>query len=230
MLVTGFIPVINVFKLDAEDGRLQAIKPAVYAFYFVDVFFLRTVVGKEAGAAGEIVVVSDDGTAVAVSAEVFTGVKAEGAGQAKGAGLLAVKSGKMRLGAVFNHQKVVAVADRFDAVYSRWLAVKVDRDDGFSSRSNFFFEPGGVQVIKLVNIHKDGAGSGLAYSFRRGDEGIGSSNYFITGANADCFEADVNGICPTGTAYAVFYIIFGGKSLFKSFHIFSAHKSGVIED
>jgi len=73
MLIASLVPAFDVFKFDTENGCLQAVQAAVYPFYFMDIFFLRAMVGKQAGPAGKVRVVGDNGTAIAVGAQVFPG-------------------------------------------------------------------------------------------------------------------------------------------------------------
>lgn len=82
VLVAGPVPVLDIFQLDAENGGLQSVEATVYSFNLVDVFFLGAVVGEQAGSAGEFVIVSDDGAAVAICPEVLSWIETECSGQA----------------------------------------------------------------------------------------------------------------------------------------------------
>ena len=230
MLVAGFVPVFNILELDAENGGLKSVQAAVYAFYFVDVFFLRAVVSEQAGAADKIIIVGDDGATIAVSAEVFAWIEAKSAGQAEGAGFLAVEGGKMGLSAVFYHHQVVALADGFDFVYSGWLSVEMHRDYSLGFRSDFFFKFIRVQMIIFVVINEDRAGAGLSYGFGGGDKSVGGGNDFVTRSDSGRFKADVNGVSPVGTTDTVFDAVLGGESLFEGVYILAADKSCVVKD
>lgn len=38
-IISSFIPIVEVFKLDPQKGSLQGIQPRIVALYFVIIFF-----------------------------------------------------------------------------------------------------------------------------------------------------------------------------------------------
>ena len=129
MAVPGLVPVVDVSELGLEHDGLDGIEAAVDALDLVDVLLERAVVGEQAGVPGEIVVVGDDGPAVAVGAEVLAGIEAERPGDAERPRLLALERREMGLGAILDEMEPVLVADRLDGLDVRRLAEEMDGDD-----------------------------------------------------------------------------------------------------
>jgi len=124
----------------------------------------------------------------------------------------------------------MTVADGFYVVHGCRLPIKVNRDDSFGFGSDFFFEPGWVEMEVFIIVYKDGPGSGLGDSLGSGNESIGGGNNFISWSDTGRLEADVDSISAIGATYTVLDPVLAGKSFFKSFDIFAANKSSVIQD
>src|SRR5262252_8519687 len=80
MLPPRLIPPIEMPELHPQHRRLQAVEPAVDAFYLVDVLVDAAVIGQHPHASNEVRVSTDDGPAISVAAEVLPREETEAGG------------------------------------------------------------------------------------------------------------------------------------------------------
>jgi hypothetical protein len=228
--VARFVPVVDMVELDLEDGGLDAVEAAVDALDLVDVLLQGAVVGEEAGPAGEVLVVADDGPAVAVGAEVLPRVEAEGPGEPEGPGLNAPDRREMRLGAVLDHVEVMLFADVADGLDVGRLAKDVNGDDGLCLLGDLGLDLGRVDVEVLVDVHEHGPGPGLGDGLRGRDPAVGHGDDLVPEADAQGFEGDVDGVRAVGAADAVLHAVFLGEGLLEGLDGLAADKSRLVDD
>jgi len=94
------VPSIEIAKFHSQNGCLQTIETAAYAFPEVNIFAVPTVVGDGAGAFNERNVVTYDRTGIAERAKVLGRIEAEACDIADSPDTLAPPSRAMGLGGI----------------------------------------------------------------------------------------------------------------------------------
>ncbi len=217
-------------ELGLEDDGLDGVEAAVDALDLVDVFLERAMVGEQAGLAGEVIVVRDDGPAVPVGAEVLAGIEAERPGDPEGPGLPALVGGEVGLGAVLDQVELVPVADGLDGLDVHGLAVDVDGDDGLGPGGDLGLDELGVDVVVLVVVDEHGPGPRLGDRLRGGHEAVGDGDDLVARADAQGFQGDVDGIRAVGAADAVLAAVLLGVGLLESLDVLAADEGGLADD
>ena len=116
----------------------------------------------------QLVIVGHDAAGVAISAEIFSGIKRERRGVAKRADEFSLEPRQMRLRAIFNHPQLVFFGDGHDRVHVRRLAVKMHRNNSHRARSDFRFDLRGIDVERVVvRVAENHPAAGLRDGFRR---------------------------------------------------------------
>ena len=86
------VPVVEMLQLHPQHGRLHRIQPAVPSNLLVVIALSASVIPQTAHVVRDLLVIGGDASAIAVSAEVFRGIKAECRGLAQRPGFLAVST------------------------------------------------------------------------------------------------------------------------------------------
>jgi len=199
VLLTAFVPGIEMGQLDAENGSLHGIQAEVAADHLMVVLGMGAVVAQLGDLLGKGVVIGGDHATVAHAAQILGGEEAETAGQAHGPGALLTVFGRVAaansLGRVFDHGDLVGVGDLQDAVHVGALAVEMHRDDGFHS-IDFIgigrkpgLQLGRVEVVSLgIYAHEHRGGREAHDDAGRGKEGVRRGDDQIAVAHAHTHE------------------------------------------
>ena len=163
---------IQVGELDAEDGGLQGVEPAVHAGDFVEVALFAAVVCEHARFLGEFLVRGEDGPAVTVAAEGLARVEAGDGDVAEGTCLFPALRGPEGLRGIFEEPEPVTFGDLAEFCVWGALAEEVDRDDSARQRADQGFDAfGGHLEGARVDVGKNGGSPEPCDTFCRGDKG-----------------------------------------------------------
>ena len=186
----------QAIELRAEDGGLEFSKAVIEANDAV-----MELVG-EAGAAGVDVtlhqfhvleIVGDDGSAFAGGNE-FARLKTERAQIAHGAGAFALPHAAVGVGAILDDFEIVLLGDAEDLVHIGEAHAEMDGQNGFGFGGDGLLDELGVHAVG-IGIDVDEHRNGIEQQNRADGSlpGIGGSEDFVTGLNADGFERGLNG-------------------------------------
>src|SRR6185312_5746036 len=179
-----FRPVEDMRQFGYEDSRLQAVHPAVDAFYAVLMLDQRTVTRIHAAFLRQRVVLGDDAAGVSISAQVLAGIETERPCDAEESGPAAIERGEMRLRAIFYQVDAMTVANSSDLVDGAHLYLQVNRDHGPGPGRDQAFQPFFIEaVVDRVGIGKHDARSCLCDRFRTGYPAVGHRDHFVSSAN-----------------------------------------------
>ena len=201
-------------ELDLQDGGLEGVEAGVHADAHIVVFvgaFAVDTVGLDEG--GPLVVVGEDGTAVAVAAERLGGEEGGGGDIAEAASYLVADTATEALGAVFEHIEAVIMGDAAYLGVGGGKTEEVDSDDYTGGEAafgldflNLSLKVGGGDVEGgLFDVDKDGGGSFEGYNLGGGEEGEVGHEHGIAGADAPGFQSEGEGVGAVGAGEAVFY-------------------------
>ena len=231
-LLAGAGPGVEVRELGGKDRGLQAVEPAAHALHqvFVFVHAVGSVVGKHPHFLRQSVVIGDDRSRVAVGTEVFSGVKAEGPGDANGAHAPPAEGREMRLRAVFHDVQSAALRDFHDDIHLRWLAEQMHRQDRLGARGDRRLDLRRVEIVAVVlHVHEDDLRSGQRDGFRRGDPTVTRGDDLIAWPDAEHFQRDENGVRAIAAAHAVLHAVFLRVGFFKVGDILAADERGLAD-
>jgi len=206
-------------ELGQQDRGLQGVEAAVHAHADVVVAAVLAVAGDLADDLGELVVVGEDGAAVAIAAERLAGEEAGAGDGAEVARHAALVAGAEALRGVFDHRDAVLGSDGVDGVEVGALAVQAHRDDGLGLGRDGGFEQRRVEVVGAridVDIHRLGTeyGDGLG----GGDVGEARGDDLVAVGHADCHLGDLQGVGAVGAGDAVLGADKGGELFFQFGH------------
>ena len=191
-------------ELDSQDCRLQCVEPAVRADDLVEVAFLAAVVREHAHFLREILVRSEDGSAVTVAAEGLARVEAGSGDVAEGTCLFPVLRGPEGLRGIFEEPEPVALGDLAEFPVGSALAEKVDRDDSAGLRADQGFDAfGGNLEGARVDVGENGGGPEPRDAFRRGDEGEVRNDDLVPRLDAEGGQGDGERVGPAGAGDGV---------------------------
>lgn len=205
-------------QLDAQNGGLERVKTAVGAKEFVEIFRFAAVHPQHAEAFLKSGIVRGDETAIAGSAKILRGEKAEATEVADGADEAVVVLGPDSLRGIFDDKKVVRFGELQNRVHVRGEAEEMDGHDGAGLRGNRGFDFLWVNVESQgINIDKDGLGADVSNGPSGGDEAEGCGDDFLTGADLCGKKRKDQSVGARGAADSVLGIEFGGNFLFQFF-------------
>ena len=170
--------------------------------------------GAEAG--GHLIIVGDDGPALAEGAQVLARVEAEAAAQAERPGPLAAVLGPVRLGGVLDQRDAAPPADVQQRGQVGRLAVEVYRQDSPGPRGDAALDLGGVHRVRLgVHVHEHRLGPDVADGPGGGDEGHRDGDHLVPAADARTDQGQVQGGSPAVDGDAVPGSDVGGERLLE---------------
>src|SRR6266849_852681 len=174
------LPRGKMAKLDAKDGGLDFIEPAVPAGFAADVFFLLPVIAQKAQAGGALRGIGDNHACIAARTQIFRGIKAEASDVAKRAGAASFVCGADGLRRVLDDRQISPVRKLQNRVHIRGEAVQVDHYDGTNARSHAVLLLRGGDVVGIgVNIGENRVGAERADRAAGGDKGEGRQNDLV---------------------------------------------------
>ena len=206
-------------ELGQQDGRLQGVEAAIHAHADVVVAAVLAVAGDLADDLGELVVVGEDGAAVAIAAERLAGEEAGAGDGAEVARHAALVAGAEALRSVFDDRDAKFGGDGVDGVEVGALAVQAHRDDGAGLGRDGGFEQRRVEIVGArvdVDIHRLGAKHGDG--FGGGDVGEARGDDLIAVGHADRHLGDLQGVGAVGAGDAVLGADKGGELFFQLGH------------
>lgn len=210
---------VEDFQFDQQDGRLQGVETAVDADADVVVPPILSVAGNLADNCGQVVVVGENGAAIAVASQGLAGKEAGGRHSAEVAGFAAFIGGAKALRGILDDRKIVFFGYGIDGVEIGALPVQGNRDNRLGSRGDGGFEFRWIEVEGLrVNIHIHRSGTEHGDSLGGGDEGETGSDDFILGADAKSHLGNLQGIGSVSHGDAVLGAGVGGEAFFQFGH------------
>lgn len=218
-------------ELGQQDGGLQGVEAAIHAHADVVVAAVLAVAGDLPDDLGELVVVGEDGTAVAVAAQRLAREEAGAGDGAEVARHAALVAGAEALRGVFDDRDAVFGGDGVDGVEVGALAVQAHRDDGAGLGRDGGFEQRRVEVVGArvdIDIHRLGAEHGDG--FGGGDVGEARSDDLVAVGHADRHLGDLQGVGAVGAGDAVLGADEGGELFFQLGHFGAEDVLAVAQD
>ena len=168
------------------------------------VLFGLAVVGDHPGYCCEVIVVGDDGAAVAVASEIFGGEKGCASEVSHGTCFSGGTVGEGIVGAdglcvVFDDEEVVLLGQGEDGFHIGALSEQVHGYDGFGSRGDMGFDEfcGDVEGM-WIHVGHDGDEAQESDDFRGCDVGECGYDDFVAGFEAECHHGDLEGVGTVG--------------------------------
>ena len=190
-----FVEAVQVLELGPQYGRLQIIQSTVHADDVIAAAIPAAVIAQNANILCQTIIIGHDHTAVTATAKVLTGVKGITAEVTPGAGHYALASGPARLGAVFNKQQPMLLAEFFQGFQIGRLTEQMDRQDRPGLRGDGALDFLHVEVKGPgINVDKNRGATDVSNRFSRCDEGKWRRNDFITLADAGCPQCQMQDI------------------------------------
>ena len=169
----------------------------------MDVLRVTAIVAKCARAARDGLVVGEEGTCVAIGAEVLPGVEARRRGDGNGGGPPSPSRRTLRLCGILDEHE----AERGELLHRRHLAIEMHRDDRPGARPDLPSYLGDVDqemVGVAVDQHRHGA---RARDGERGrDEGVDRHDDLVALPDARGTERDLERVGPVRDADAVAHV------------------------
>ena len=185
MRTTGFCPLIQVTKLDAQNGALDGIHPVVVAFQRMVIAPALSPIAQHAQCVRLIVVVRHSHAAFAAGSKILAGIEAEASGQPHAACLGTEILGAMRLASIFDHDQPMRIRNVHDRIHVCHLSVKMDGYDRFRSLRDRLFDLGGIhRQCVAIDIHENRPGAGVANGGHGRDEGERDGDHFVAWSDA----------------------------------------------
>jgi len=208
---------VEAVELGEDDGALQGVHASTDPDAGVDIALALTVDADLAAGLGQGVVVGEDGAAVAVASQRLAGEETGATQSAQVATLLTLVFSAEDLGGIFDDRDVaVAGRDGVDGVHVRRLAIEADRHDRLGLGGDPGLDLGRVDVAGVgLDVHEDGGGTNQDNHLGGGDEGEGGGDDLVAGTNAECHQADQQGLGAAGDRDAVLGAGVGGQTLFQ---------------
>ncbi len=207
---------VEYSQFGQQNGRLQGVQATVDAYADVMIATILAVAGDLAHHGGQLIVVGEDGSAVAVAAQGFAGEETGASNGCEVAAFAAFVRGAKALRSVFNDRDAMLSGNGIDGVVVGTLAVQTDGDDGLGTRSDRSFEQRGIKVVGTwIHIHIYGLGSQNGHCFGGGNVGKARSDDFITWANTQRHLGNLQGVGAVGDGDAVFGTGIGGQFFFQ---------------
>src|SRR5665811_1224582 len=176
-------------EFDRKDRRLNAVETAVEA----DAINLVSIPSRAMNAdrlehIGKVVIVGEDGTAVAIGAERLRRKEARAADRRERADSVVVIGATERLGGIGDQMQAFALGERVETVPVRRETEEVDRDDRFrlelaggAGLGDLPLEIREIDVERVrLDVDEDGRRAGEQDHFGRGREGKGRHEHGIT--------------------------------------------------
>ena len=196
--------VVEYIQLGQQDRGLDGVESAVDADADVVIAAVLSVIAELQHLVGEVVVVGEERSAVAVATEGLRREETGAADRAQVAGLAAFVGSSEALGGVFDYSEPVLGCDGIDRVHVCALAVETDRHDGLCTRRDRRFDLRVIDVVGfVVDVDEDGNGSEQRDHLAGGEEGEGRSNDLITCADSQGHHRKQQGVGAAGAADAV---------------------------
>ena len=140
---------------------------------------------KHPDGVGVLRIVGDHGAALAIGAQVLTGVEAETTQVAHTAGPPALVLGAMGLGGILDHHQVAPAGDLQNRIHVGRLAIEMHRNNGFRFGRDGGFDLRGVDGVRRgVDVHENRRGPGVTDGRDRGYEGEGRGDDFVSRPHA----------------------------------------------
>lgn len=195
-----------------------------------------------------LVVVGEDGAAVAIASEGFGGEERSGGDVTEGAGTTVVESFAVGLGGaygtaetlrtIFDEEHAFTFGNLADGVVVGRKTEEIDSDDGARAELHVVVD-GADSVVEAAGIHVEGVGVDVnedrCSTFECNDFGsceeceVGHEDS-VAFADAKGFECEGEGIGAIGTGEAMFYAYIFGQLLLKLADGFTHDEGGRIED
>ncbi len=139
-LFAQFNILIQITKFHIEHSRLNFVEPAVAAGIAEYVFFFGTVIGQGTNHCCQLLVVGGNGSSIAKSPQILSGIKTMTGGITQRTGFAASVEASVSLGIVFYQFKPVMRAEGLNFVAIGTLAVEMNDHQRFAAFGNMFFD------------------------------------------------------------------------------------------
>lgn len=180
---------------------------------------------------GQLVIVGEDGSAIAIATQRLAGEEAGAGNGAQVAGVSAFVGCPEALGGVFNYWYTVFIGNSIDGIEISTLAVQAYRNDCLGARRDGCFQLLWVQVVGFgTDIHINRLGPEQRDGFSRGDVGEAGGNDLITRADAKGHLGDLQRVGAIGHGDTVFCANEGSELFFQFVDFWSKDVLAVGED
>src|SRR5689334_20966194 len=96
------------------------------------------------------------------------------------------------MSSVLDHPEAVLFRDLDNGSHVGSQTTEMNRQYDFRSRSNRPLDPGGINVQRiLLDVYEYRMGAQVSNHLRAGGKRVRSGDYFVTGADANCLEGEV---------------------------------------
>src|SRR2546429_7619556 len=135
---------------------------------------------------GNLAVIGDHDAAIAVSSQIFPGVKTKSRGVSQRSNPLALVARAMSLAGVFDHHQPVLVGKLSDGIHVGGVPVQMHGNNGFGAARDGSLDRLYVQRVRVwIDVHQYRCGPGMRYAERGGDEAVGRSDDLVARANVE---------------------------------------------
>ena len=210
-------PTRQTGQFHGQHRGLQGVEAAVVAEVGVQIAAGHAVDGQLTDALGQLSVLAGHSTAITSRTQVFGGEEAEAPGITPAADGAASPAGACGLGAILNHQQLMAPGDGGERLHVHRTAKQMHRQQRLGGRGD-----GRLHLLKIdqigagIHIHKHRLGTNGADGLRRGKKTEGGGDDLITRTNAKAPEGQDQGIGAAIAAHGVLAAAETGKSLLKA--------------
>ena len=207
------VPVVETLQLTQTDLALHfshaevesdaTVDVKLFAFHFQKIEFgfdIITVVAERTAFPSEIFVIGNDHTAFATGGEVFALAETEASDSTDGTGFFAFVNTAEALGAVFNHIEVVFFGNFKDGIHVGDNTIEVNDDDRFGTLSDRIFDFARIDQVIGAAVNEYRQSTGLQSAETGSNKTVGSTDDFITGADAETCQCSVQGTGSVGNA------------------------------
>src|SRR5258708_7709008 len=172
-------------KLNAQNGRLNFVQPAVPSWFHAVVTRGLAVGSQSAQPRVRFRCIGDDHASVAVPAQILRWIKTDTSQIAERSGRLAFVSCAKGLRVVLDDRQAVAFGDFAKGIHICGKAIKMNDNDRASARRDAFFDFVGTQVEGVwVDIGEYWCGPKRADRTSGGDKGEWRQDDFIASGHA----------------------------------------------
>ena len=184
------------------------------------VFFLLPVVPQHFEALGNLAVIGDHDAAIAVSSQIFPGVKTKSRGVSQRSNPLALVARAMSLAGVFDHHQPVLVGKLSDGIHVGGVPVQMHGNNGFGAARDGSLDRLYVQRVRVwIDVHQYRCGPGMRYAERGGDEAVGRSDDLVARANVESPQRQLEGRCAGVHTDRIGRVTESGKLLLEQVHL-----------
>jgi hypothetical protein len=225
VVLTDFFALLHFplksFELGQDDGALQCVHAPAHTHAGVYIALALAMHANFAHGLGQVVVVGEDGTTVAIAAQGLAREETGATDGAEVAALAPLVGGAEALCSVFDHRQVAVFGGNgVDGVHVCGLAVQAHRHDGLGFDRDLGLNQTCVDVARVgFDVHKHGLGAEQHDYLGRGHKSKGRGDDLVTGLYIQGHEAHEQGLGAAGYRDAVLRAREGRELFFQLFNL-----------